>query len=101
MFQTDEGKIFSQGSNYYGRLLIDNQQTKVDTENSSSPMETVITKDAKFCIAGNKKSAVFIGIDPLMSPNRKISADKLNKAKKDSVKNDYNINSFIKNQIFF
>lgn len=99
MFQTDEGKIISCGSNNCGKLLINNQQTKVDIEKASSPMETVITKDAKFCITGSKKSFVFVGIDPLMSPNRKISADKLSKTKNDSLINDNLLSSYMKNQI--
>lgn len=93
LFQTDEGKVISKGIDFLEKLLIDNQQTKVDVDNSSSPMEIVVTKDAKFCIAGYQKIAILVGIDPLMSPNRKISAKNV------SVKNDYCLSSFIKNQI--
>lgn len=65
LFQTADGKILVCGNNSYGELLLPNP-TK---EFVFGPRESGI-KDATFCIAGNYATAVFIGCDPLKSPNR-------------------------------
>lgn len=70
LFITKEGKVLACGSNYYGQLFIRNDKEK---EFVDLPIETSITKDATFCIAGNCLSAVFVGCEPPPNiPNKSI-----------------------------
>lgn len=68
LFQTDEGKVLACGPNKHGQLF----SKKPSTEIVYYPTETEITKNATFCIAGYLVSAVFIGCDPVNSPNRPV-----------------------------
>ncbi|KAK8841776.1 hypothetical protein M9Y10_026725 [Tritrichomonas musculus] len=69
LFETREGKILACGSNESGELLLSSGAgNKV-----YSPMETIITEGATFCIAGVTLSVVFIGDELLPNmPNRRI-----------------------------
>ena len=69
LFQTDSGKILACGNNIRGQLL----GKEKSQEPIFIPIETEITKGATFCVAGESSSSVFIGADPLMSPNRRIN----------------------------
>lgn len=74
LFQTDDGRILACGSNRCGEL-IGSQPTKMCFY---SPVETGVDRGATFCVAGWEISAVFIGCDPLRSPNRRIQTEKVN-----------------------
>lgn len=64
LFQTEDGKVLVCGSNHYGELMLEPSKDYV-----YFPIDSGIT-DAKYCIAGHYVTAVFIGCDPLESPNR-------------------------------
>lgn len=69
LFLTDGGKVLACGSNNYAQLPA--ADVPFD-DKIPSPIETVISKDASFCIAGDSMSAIFINSDPPSSPNKKI-----------------------------
>lgn len=73
LFQTNEGKILACGRNECGQLL----GRDPSDECVYLPRETTVTKDATFCVAGNGISAVFIGHEPLNSPNRRSDLKKM------------------------
>lgn len=70
LFITKDGKLLACGSNENGDLLC-NEPSK---ESVYYPHETEINENAEFCVAGKSVSAVFIGNDPIKSPNRKINS---------------------------
>ena len=72
-FKTSEGPVLGCGSNGYNKLMLkDEKRTNV-----YPPAETTITRDATFCILGDGKSVVFLGVEPPPNtPNRKISFSK-------------------------
>lgn len=77
LFQTAEGKILACGDNSFGELFLSNNQNKAKIY---SPVETTITSDASFCIAGSRISAVFIGCVPPNGPNKRLPSEKVGKA---------------------
>lgn len=60
LFRSSNGKIFACGYNGYGELFSDIDNVK----SAYSPIETIISKDATFCIAGGLSSLVFICVEP-------------------------------------
>ena len=78
-FKTSEGEIFGCGWNCYRELMLKDSYIF----NVYPPAETTITRDVTFCIIGNFKSVVFLGVEPPPNtPNRKINFSKtVNKAK--------------------
>ena len=66
LFQTYDGEILACGYNLFGQLF-----TKPSEKCVYLPFNTGIT-DAKFCITGYNLSIVFIGSEPMNSPNRRI-----------------------------
>lgn len=80
LFQTVDGKIITCGCNNYGELL-GNGPSK---DNVCCPKETDIKEGAKFCIAGENISVVFMDSFPLNCPNCKINniKDSINSHKK-------------------
>lgn len=93
LFVDSKGKVFSCGKNTNGELLLKKPQPDPIIE----PKETMITKGAKFCIAGCQISCVFRSVDPPKnSPNQIVQRflnDKKSKSKSkpDSVPNDTKI----------
>lgn len=69
LFETQEGKILSCGSNTSGQLLLDRGPC---FEIVYSPTKSTITSGATFCIAGLANSIVFIGCPPPNTPNKRI-----------------------------
>ena len=68
-FETCEGSILSCGRNYYGELLL----SSGPSEDINKPSETIVNRDATFCIAGNGISAIFFGnSQPPNTPNLQI-----------------------------
>ena len=59
-FKTSEGKIFGCGWNCYRELMLKDSYIF----NVYPPAETTITRDVTFCILGNCKSVVFLGVEP-------------------------------------
>lgn len=85
LFQTENGKILACGSNTAGELLGPN----TSRESIFIPVETTINEGANFCIAGKGLSCAFIGVDPIMSPNRPITIERLKeKARNNDVENE-------------
>lgn len=73
LFETKEGKVLSCGYNGCGELLLSSGPSD---ESVYLPRETVITKDARFCIAGMERTAVFVASDPpTNTPNMPIKHD--------------------------
>ena len=71
LFETHEGKILACGRNEKGELLLKSGSS----DNVYSPTETMITGGAKFCIAGHRISAIFIGHSlPINTPNKAINS---------------------------
>ena len=69
LFKTEDGKILECGSTYYGQLI----SCKPGPNAVFCPKETGIEEKDAFCIACNCTTAVFIGHDPLRSPNRRVT----------------------------
>lgn len=70
LFVTNKGKILSCGHDNHGQLL---KETKCD-ENELLPTDTLINSSAKFCIAANVLSLVFIEKPPpANTPNMRIT----------------------------
>lgn len=69
LFRTEEGKILGCGNNPCGEL----PGVELTRNSVWFPVETSITKDATFCIAGNNLSAIFFGPVPPNTPNRKVT----------------------------
>lgn len=67
LFQTYKGKILASGENDCGQLFLE----KASHGGFDSPVETLITSGARFCITGSS-SAAFIGCSPKNGPNKKI-----------------------------
>ena len=61
LFETQEGKILSCGSNKNGQLLLSSGPSE---EKVLLPTETTITGGATFCVTGLCTSVVFVGGDP-------------------------------------
>lgn len=59
IFQTKEGKLFACGNNNYGQLIL-----PPSNKNECTPIETSITENATFVIAGNSVTGIFIGCQP-------------------------------------
>ncbi|KAK8895401.1 hypothetical protein M9Y10_023864 [Tritrichomonas musculus] len=68
LFQTVEGELFECGSNKYCQLF----SRKPSNDLVYLPVNTGLTEKATFCVEGYYTSAVFIGHDPIQSPNRRI-----------------------------
>lgn len=69
LFITSEQKVLACGWNVYGQCLMERPGKSLDT-----PIETTITSDATFCIAGSCLSIVFIGREtPPNMPNKPIN----------------------------
>lgn len=68
LFETSEGIILSSGGNMSGELLT----SEPSEEYAYLAKQTEINGGSTFCVAGMGISAVFIGHDPLKSPNRRI-----------------------------
>lgn len=84
LFQTDKGELLACGENKYGALLGKDSERK----KYYLPIETEIKEGATFCVASECSSSVFIGTDPIMSPNRRIGIEKVPsrpKAAKDEI----------------
>lgn len=60
LFLTSTGKVLACGGNSSGQLLTNDKSG----EYSYSPIETTITKNATFCMAGSARSVVFVGVSP-------------------------------------
>lgn len=71
LFQTVDGKILACGSNEFGQLMTN----KNSEQNVYEPIDTGIS-GATFCLVGYRNSAIFIGYDPFMSPNRRVNDQK-------------------------
>lgn len=69
LFVSSEGKVFACGSNTCGELFLAGDPCE---EFAFNPVETLIEKDAVFCIAGDTLSAAFIGSCPPNCPNMKV-----------------------------
>lgn len=70
LFLTDDGKVLACGSNDFGHLFCNDGITEYSV---FSPIETEIKENAKFCVAGDSLSAVFVNCDPPKNcPNRNI-----------------------------
>lgn len=71
LFQAEDGQILSCGKNNFGQLLLENGPSK---DCDYTPVETSVKSGAKFCIAGNCLSVVFVDSNPPPNtPNMKIS----------------------------
>ena len=91
LFQTSEGKVFACGYNKFGELFTDSP-----TEDVLTPIEVKLKGKATFCIAGDSKSAIFIGHDPINSPNHLIGFKKLNQPQNKSELRYEKLNFFVK-----
>ena len=69
LFQTSNGQIIACGSNKGKLCLVDDE-----VKEYHHPVETIVKKDAVFCVAGDDSIVVF-GEDAEMSPNRTINED--------------------------
>lgn len=73
LFITSEGKVLACGSNGNGQLLTSSEPSRADV---FSPVETVVSSGASFCIAGTGISCVFVGCKPpINTPNRVINEE--------------------------
>lgn len=75
LFQISGEKVFACGYNKFGELFTDSP-----TEDVLTPIEVKLKGKATFCIAGDSKSAIFIGHDPIKSPNHLIVIQKVESA---------------------
>lgn len=75
LFKTTDGKILACGSNKFGQLILN---SGASNECFYLPVETSINSNAKYMIADNGYSIVFIDCDPINSPNRVIKNDEIN-----------------------
>ena len=68
LFQTADGELLECGNNRYGQLF----SREPSYDSVYLPVDTGLPKSATFCAAGFCTSAVFMGHDPMQSPNRRI-----------------------------
>ena len=71
LFRTCDGKLLACGSNSCGELFLNSGPS---ADFFFSPVETMINRDAKLCIAGDTLSSAFIEYFPKNNPNIKISS---------------------------
>lgn len=70
LFRTSEGKVLACGCNFYGQLLLESGPSQ---DKIYYPIETIIDRDATFCIAGDSISIVFLNSVPKNNPNMTIN----------------------------
>ena len=75
-FQTENGQILACGSTDDKTFFL-NTDTKKKNEHFYVPVETPIKSGAVFCSTGGIGSAVLMGFDAYMSPNRRVNENRI------------------------